>query len=87
MVNSAAAGAAGASSNAMSSEELRDLFTLRRHTRSDTYECMCAADDEDGDDDVSMSHDGSLRQPEILKAQVGRRCQALAFLVEVKGWA
>ena len=37
VVNSAATGTSGASSNAMSTEELRDLFTLRRHTRSDTY--------------------------------------------------
>ena len=30
----------------MSAEELRDLFTLRRDTLSDTYDSMCQAKDE-----------------------------------------
>ena len=32
----------GAGSNAVSSEELRDLFTLRPNTPSDTYDSMCS---------------------------------------------
>ncbi len=39
-------GADGASigANLMSAEELRDLFTLRQHTLSDTYDSMCGDD-------------------------------------------
>ena len=33
----------GAGANAVSSEELRDLFTLRPNTPSDTYDSMCSA--------------------------------------------
>ncbi len=44
------------SAAAMSSEDLRDLFRLRAHTASDTYDAICCADeadeaaDEDGED-------------------------------------
>ena len=31
----------------MSAEELRDLFTLRDHTMSDTYDSMCCPSSED----------------------------------------
>lgn len=33
----------GAGANAVSSEELRDLFTLRPNTPSDTFDSMCSA--------------------------------------------
>ncbi len=41
----------GLSASAMSSDELRDLFTLRTLTLSDTYDSMCADDDSDVDVD------------------------------------
>jgi hypothetical protein len=42
-----AADGASIGANLMSAEELRDLFTLRQHTLSDTYDSMCG-DDGDG---------------------------------------
>lgn len=75
VVNSAAAGAAGASSNAMSTEELRDLFTLRRHTRSDTYDCMCGEEEEEEEECLAstspMSCEGDAHQRDVHKAQAG----------------
>lgn len=50
----------------MSSEELRDLFTLRAQTLSDTYESMCCPSSEDDSEKENT-------QPELesqLKAQV-----------------
>lgn len=38
----------GAGSSSFSSEELRDLFTLRTSTLSDTYDSLCCGDDGDG---------------------------------------
>lgn len=72
VVNSAAGGSGACASNAMSSEDLRDLFTLRSHTRSDTYDCMCAEEEEEeARKDVSqMSGPGSCAEQGILKAQV-----------------
>ena len=47
VVNKSSGGESGAAGTAaMSAEELRDLFTLRRDTLSDTYDSMCQAKDE-----------------------------------------
>ena len=47
VVNKSSGGESGAAGTAaMSAEELRDLFTLRRDTLSDTYDSMCQARDE-----------------------------------------
>ena len=73
VVNSAATGSGGASSNAMSTEELRDLFTLRRHTRSDTYDCMCDNEEEEagGSETGDAVAAPAAGQPgQILKGQV-----------------
>ena len=39
----------GLAANLMSAEELRDLFSLRQLTLSDTYDSMCGDDAEAGD--------------------------------------
>ena len=47
VVNKSSGGESGAAGTAaMSAEELRDLFTLRQDTLSDTYDSMCQARDE-----------------------------------------
>lgn len=64
--------------NVMSSDELKELFSLQPDTLSNTYESMCgvpallpAAEAEDVDapfgEDVPMAHRGAA---EIIKAQV-----------------
>ncbi|KAK9804116.1 hypothetical protein WJX73_000321 [Symbiochloris irregularis] len=81
VVNSAAMGSGGASSNAMSTEELRDLFTLRRHTRSDTYDCICG----DGDEAEAEASGDASTSPEpcanIHKEQVGAPAEE-----DLKSW-
>ncbi|KAK9834193.1 hypothetical protein WJX81_007238 [Elliptochloris bilobata] len=62
----AAAESAGMSANLMSAEELRDLFSLRQHTLSDTYDSMCG---DDGDGGGSGNEGGSC--VEVCRAQVG----------------
>ena len=49
------ADATSMSAAAMSSEDLRDLFRLRAHTASDTYDAICCADD---DADEAADEDG-----------------------------
>ena len=69
VVNSAAMGSGGASSNAMSTEELRDLFTLRRLTRSDTYDCICGDGDEaeaSGDGDTSPEPGAAIHKQQVV---------------------
>lgn len=55
----------------MSSEELRDLFTLRSATMSDTYDSMCCpSSDEDSEkENLEPEHDAEL------KAQVCHSCR------------
>ena len=50
----------GLSANLMSTEELRDLFSLRQHTLSDTYDSMCGDDGGGGSggDDGSGNGEG-----------------------------
>ena len=48
----------GLSANLMSTEELRDLFSLRQHTLSDTYDSMCGDDDGGGSGDDGGSGNG-----------------------------
>ena len=79
VVNSNAASAegdqgGGLSASAMSSDELRDLFTLRTLTLSDTYDSMCAGDDSDVDVDVDGLEEGPARQEPICRQQA---CPAL----------
>lgn len=75
VVNSNAGGAegdpaaGGLSAAAMSSDELRDLFTLRTLTMSDTYDSMCAGDSSDVDVDVDGAEDESRPQDVVCKEQ------------------
>ena len=48
----------------MRAEELRDLFSLRQHTLSDTFDSMCG-------DDEAEAGDGGAVCAEVHKAQVG----------------
>ena len=57
----------GLSASAMSSDDLRDLFTLRTLTLSDTYDSMCA--DDDSDVDVDGPETGAARQEAICREQ------------------
>lgn len=73
MVNSNNSGSAegdqggGLSASAMSSDDLRDLFTLRTLTLSDTYDSMCA--DDDSDVDVDGPAIGAARRQAICREQ------------------
>lgn len=58
----------------MRSEELRDLFSLRQHTLSDTYDSMCGDEDEPGD--------GGSVCAEVHKAQVGHDHESQANHVQ-----
>lgn len=55
----------GLAANLMSAEELRDLFSLRQHTLSDTYDSMCGDEAEAGD------AAGNEACAEVHRAQVG----------------
>ena len=84
MVNSNAAsaegdGSSGLSASAMSSDELRDLFTLRSHTMSDTYDSMCADDGSDAEMDIPG--DGPSPQERICKEQA---CPCLSHEPQLK---
>lgn len=59
----------GLSAAAMSSDELRDLFTLRTQTMSDTFDSMCADDNSEADVDVVRLDDGPGHQEAIFKEQ------------------
>lgn len=61
--------AASISTAAMSTEELRDLFTLRQHTASDTFDSMCN-DDDDEAADMDVDIDAPITPPEVNKEQV-----------------
>ena len=54
----------GLAANLMSAEELRDLFSLRQHTLSDTFDSMCS-------DEAEEAGDGGAVCAEVHKAQVG----------------
>lgn len=55
----------------MSNKELGDLFILRRHTRSDTYDCMYEEDEEDiAMPESGQSREGGVHQQQICKVQV-----------------
>jgi hypothetical protein len=61
--NSGAGGSAsgeegGINAAAMSSEDLRDLFTLRAHSRSDTYDSMCADIGDEAEEEAACSQEG-----------------------------
>ena len=65
----------GLSASAMSSDELRDLFTLRTLTLSDTYDSICADDDSDVDVD---SEEGPAPKEAICREQA---CPAASCMV------
>ncbi len=82
VVNSNAASAegeagGGLSASAMSSDELRDLFTLRTLTLSDTYDSMCAADDSDVD--VDGLEQGPARPEAICREQARSAARCTPF--------
>ena len=68
----------GLSAAAMSSDELRDLFTLRTLTLSDTYDSMCA--DDNSDVDVDGLVDGPVRREGICKEQASPAASSILVL-------
>ena len=42
-------------------QDLRDLFTLRSHTQSDTYDCMCTSHLTDTDSERLLAAPGRWR--------------------------
>ena len=44
-----------------SAQDLRDLFTLRSHTNSDTYDCMCISHLIDADSERLLAAPGRWR--------------------------
>lgn len=69
---------AGIAAAAMSMEDLRDLFTLRLHTASDTFDSMCNADSDEAAD--TDAEDEGSRAPALPvdihkdQARAGRPC-------------
>ncbi|CAL8470234.1 g9776 [Coccomyxa elongata] len=74
---------AGIAAAAMSAEDLRDLFTLRLHTASDTFDSMCNADSDEAVD--TDAEDEGSRAPalpvDIHKDQVGAPAEE-----DLKSW-
>ncbi len=68
----------GLSASAMSSDELRDLFTLRTLTLSDTYDSMCA--DDDSDVDVDGHEDGPAPKEAICREQACTAASCMAVV-------
>ena len=86
MVNSNASASAegeqqggGLSASAMSSDELRDLFTLRTLTLSDTYDSMCA--DNNSDVDVDGVEGGPAPKEAICREQACSAASCMLLLL------
>lgn len=58
----------------MSAEDLRNLFTLRLHTASDTFDSMCNDDSDEAEDDEQNGNDAAEAPPAaaINKEQVSQ---------------
>ena len=65
----------------MSAEELRDLFTLRGHTMSDTYDSMCCPSSEDD----SQTENALPAADAHLRAQVSCRSSNYVPLRQIAG--
>lgn len=78
---------AGIAAAAMSAEDLRDLFTLRLHTASDTFDNMCNDDgDEAADDEGGEGSGAPYSAPEVHKDQACL-AQLLPYLTMLMDWA
>ena len=72
-----------------SMQDLRDLFTLRSHTNSDTYDCMCISHLTDADSERLLAAPGrwrnqaSIRSPAKSVMHTCRSCLAACRLVIV----
>ena len=70
-------------SNLLSAEDLRDLFTLRPYTASDTFESMCEEDDNTAEDPsqslppINSSADAPQQALSIHKEQVNKNVPKL----------
>ena len=60
---------AGIAAAAMSAEDLRDLFTLRLHTASDTFDSMCDNDDDEAADDEGSNEGSAAAAVNVHKDQ------------------
>ena len=72
-----------------SEQDLRDLFTLRSHTSSDTYDCMCISHLTDADSERLLATPGrwrnqaSIHSPAKSVMHTCRSCLAACRLVIV----
>lgn len=63
----------------VSSEDLRDLFTLRSETVSDTYDSICCGDDEEKENEPKPDDSGLLKTQVDLCLMPRSSCGEMVF--------